>query len=137
MKGNHPFLHPQLGLCVMGGLSPVEERLSCNCQACLAWRRCGSLIRGFHADAGQARRAAAILRHAVCELSDLIEIRQSRSEQPLAEGKPDLSVTPGGGVGTEEERSRSRGRESRGGGHSSSPQRSIPQQRSISIRKGG
>lgn len=119
----------------MGGLSPVEERLSCNCQACLAWRRCGSLIGGFHADAGQARRAAEILRHAVCELSDLIEIRQSRSGQPLAEGRPDLSVTPGGGVGTGEERSRSRGRESRGGAHSSSHKGPSPSKEGLASEK--
>ena len=137
MKGKHTFLHPQLGLCVMGGLSPLEERLSCNCQACLAWRRCGSLIGGFHGDAGQARRAAAILRHAVCELSDLIEIRHSGSVPPLAEGRPDLSVTPGGGVGTEEEKSRSRGRESRGAGHSSSHKGPSPNKERLASEKEG
>jgi hypothetical protein len=100
----------------MGGLSPAEERLTCNCQACLAWRRCGSLLGGFHAEPERAQRAAAILRHAVCELSDLIEIHPSGSGPPLAGGRSDPSVTPARGVGTEESGSRSRSRRGVEGG---------------------
>ena len=77
----------------MGEPTPLEARLACNCQACLAWRRCGSLLGGCHSGESQLR-AVGVLRHAVCELSDLIELRPSGLEVPLAEGASEPPVTP-------------------------------------------
>ena len=77
----------------MGEPTPLEARLACNCQACLAWRRCGSLLGGCHSGESQLR-AVGVLRHVVCELSDLIELRPSGLEVPLAEGASEPPVTP-------------------------------------------
>ena len=77
----------------MGEPTPLEARLACNCQACLAWRRCGSLLGGCHSGESQLR-AVGVLRHAVCELWDLIELRPSGLEVPLAEGASEPPVTP-------------------------------------------
>ena len=59
----------------------------------MAWRRCGSLLGGCHSGESQLR-AVGVLRHVVCELSDLIELRPSGLEVPLAEGASEPPVTP-------------------------------------------
>ena len=108
MKGFKFFTPAAWALRSMVGRSAADERLACNCQACLAWRRCGSLLGGFHTNQAQVQQAAVILRHAVCELSDLIELRTGSSGLPLAGGRTEPSASPSGQRG---ERSGSETRE--------------------------
>eukprot|EP00435_Cladocopium_sp_Y103_P044723 s660_g12.t1 len=68
-----------------GSMKPWK-RLSCNCQACLAWRSCGSLLGPLHSAGGSLGRAVEILRLAVCELSDIVERCGAPSPEPVAAG---------------------------------------------------
>lgn len=75
----------------------LSARASCNCQACLTWRRCGSLLDPCHFDPSYLAFAVQVLRHAASELSDQVELRGERAHRSLAGERGAAPVPPAGG----------------------------------------
>ena len=71
----------------------MEARVSCTCQACLTWRRVGSLLDPTHFDPSFRALAVQLLRHVASELSDQIELKGSRARRSLA-GDPAAAKAP-------------------------------------------
>lgn len=68
------------------GEAGLHTRLSCTCQVCITWRRCGILLENCHQDTPYFQLALRALRQCASELLDHLDLRAAGVQPPVAVG---------------------------------------------------